>query len=287
MIMRLLFTTCCLLSSIVAAPRFTEKPARKYGISSQQSEESCNPVVDILFVFDNTSDVNTSLIAAQKSFVNTIIQKHKAPVGTVRIAVSLCGNDAVSTSDFTDDFTPTSDFFETTFKQRNVDKEIHCLQHINSKFKTKARDRVARIAVIFKTTWNWKEDTTQAQTEVAWNENIVMVVVVIGVKDFKSLSALQSIATEDGTFFVVANSKGLLGLADSLGKDACKPISLDLTSKSLQFWNVTQQPVQHYDPCIDLGDGMFKRYIPGFGYIRQQCRPGQVFSFAKCVCIPA
>ena len=175
-------------------------------------------MVDILFVLDGSSYINETELLLQKSFIGDLLGKHQAPKGAVRVAASVCSETNVSSVPFTDS---AAKLFDTLNKVSD-ERTQHCLESVNFKFKAESRDGISRIAVVIRAGGKWSDIYTRSQGEAAKQEKIVVVVVAIGIKDFETLSSLQSLASEDGTFFVLSKYSDLRMLASSLSKGSCK-----------------------------------------------------------------
>jgi len=176
----------------------------------------------MIFVLDKSTNITESQFNIQKNFVRQLLRDHKAPVGAVRVAIVVCGDNSTMVSPFTDDISPSSDIFQQTSASYDIDYNRHCLENINLKFKTKSREGVARQAVLLKGDWNWNVEDTKVFASAAKDSKTVMIVIAIGVKEFNSLSALQGLATGDATYFVLSTFQNLRDLATVLSKDTCK-----------------------------------------------------------------
>ena len=184
----------------------------------------CNPKVDISFVLDGSSYINGTEIRIQRAFIDDILGKHLAPKGAVRVAATLCSETNVTSVPFTDSVT---NLFDTLNNFSDYKKQ-NCLESVNFKFKSESRDGVSRIAVILRAgdTGTWNDIYTYNQGVVAKKEKIAIVILAIGIKDFDTLSALQTLASEDATFYVLSKYADLRLLAASLSKGSCKRKSL-------------------------------------------------------------
>lgn len=183
----------------------------------------CNPYVDIIFVLDKSTNITDNDFEMQRNFISLLLKDHKAPQGAVRAAAMICGDNETMTSPFTEDISPTSDLYlplsSTSYK---TNSNRHCLDNLNLQFKTKSRDGVARQAVLIRGTWNWNLEEAKVYINAAKDENTVIVVIAVGLKQFDDLSALQTLATGDSTYFVLPTFQNLNDLASVLAKDNCK-----------------------------------------------------------------
>ena len=175
-------------------------------------------MVDILFVLDGSDYVNETEFSLQKTFINELLGQHQAPRGAVRAAMSVCAGSNVSSAPFTDSVTS----LMRSFNQMSNIRQQNCLEDVNFKFKSESRDGISRIAVVLRGGGKWNDIYTRDQGLVAKKEKIVVVMVAVGIKNFESLSSLQALASEDGTFFVLSKYSDLRMLAASLSKGSCK-----------------------------------------------------------------
>lgn len=182
----------------------------------------CNPYVDMIFVLDKSTNVTDVDFDMQMNFINLLLKDHKAPQGAVRVAIMTCADNDTTYSPFTDDISPTSSLYLPPSTLYETDSSRHCLDNLNFMFKTKARDGVARQAVILRGSWDWNLEQVKVYAKTAKDENTVVVVIAIGIKKFDSLSALQLLATGDSTYFVLSKFQNLKDLAAVLAKDNCK-----------------------------------------------------------------
>ncbi|KAL3882502.1 hypothetical protein ACJMK2_028839 [Sinanodonta woodiana] len=245
----------------------------------------CNPVVDMLFVLDGAAYVNRSEFQMQKEFIGNILRRHQAPSGAVRFGAMICSEQNVTT--FLFENTSTS-FFEKLDKiQSSSDQEsqkTHCLESINYTFETKSRQDVPKIAVILRAGDKWNDIYTLKQAIQAKKNGVFRIVIAIGIKDYASLYALQSLASDAGTFFVVSSYKDLKNLAQNLSKGPCQPISTELTSKHERF-TVEPTTAAPKPICEQVNANTYRRHIPGLGYIREQCPNGTALDTTACKCI--
>ena len=175
-------------------------------------------MVDILYVLDGSSYVNETEFLLQKAFVSELLGKHQAPRGAVRVAVSVCAGINVSSVPFTD----SASNLLGSLNNMSDTRQQNCLESVNFKFKSESRDGISRIAVVVRGGDKWNDAYTRDQGMVAKKEKIVVVMVAVGIRDFESLSSLQALASEDGTFFVLSKYSDLRMLASSLSKGSCK-----------------------------------------------------------------
>ncbi|KAK3593860.1 hypothetical protein CHS0354_011464 [Potamilus streckersoni] len=245
----------------------------------------CNPLVDMLFVLDGAAYVNRSEFQMQKEFIGDILRRHQAPSGAVRFGAMICSEQNVTTIPFEN--TSTS-FFEKLDKIRfSSDQEsqkTHCLESINYTFETKSRQDVPKTAVILRAGDKWNDIYTLKQAIQAKKNGVSRIVIAIGIKDYASLYALQSLASDAETFFVVSGYKDLKNLAQNLSKGPCQPISTELTSKHERFTVKTTTPAPK-PICVQVSASMYRRHVPGLGYIREQCPNGTAVDTAACKCV--
>lgn len=175
-------------------------------------------MVDILFVLDGSSYVNETEFLLQKAFISELLDNRQAPKGAVRVSVSVCSGTNVSSVPFTD----SANKLINSLNNMSDTKEQNCLEGVNFKFKSESREGISRIVVLLRGGGKWNDAYTREQGLVAKKEKIVVVMVAVGIRDFETLSSLQSLASEDGTFFVLSRYSDLRMLASSLSKDSCK-----------------------------------------------------------------
>ncbi|XP_052808667.1 uncharacterized protein LOC128237309 [Mya arenaria] len=250
------------------------------------SNEKCNPYIDIVFVLDQTLNISKADYDLQMTFVQHILKDHVAPKGAVRVSLMSCGDTITRSSSFTDKQNISNEEQSQKSIEYVKDGTRHCLDNVNLKFKSESRDDVAKMVVIIKGLWDWDVETAGRHVSASKDNLVTIVVIAIGIKEFKGLSALRRLATSDSTYFVLSKFEDLNALAKVLTKGSCKLISLDLRSEITGHTeqSTTERP-QHREFCIRITDKMFKRYIPGFGYTRLKCKESEVFDFNGCSCV--
>ena len=176
----------------------------------------------MLFVLDNSTNVTEVDFQAQKQFVTSLIKRQKSPKGAARVAILVCDVTGIISTPFMDAYDQSFEVLAKNASRIRDNAPKTCLSNVNLKIKMESRDSVTRIVVLLKGSWNWDNILSQNEAEMARQEGTVLVVIAIGVRDFDSLSSLQTIALKEETFFVVSGYDKLDTLASNLAKDACQ-----------------------------------------------------------------
>lgn len=199
---------------------------------SPELDVGCNPYVDMIFVLDRSPNITDTDYAMQTNFIQILLKDHRAPTGAVRVAIMICGDNETTIGPFTEDISASSSLYQLSSAE--TDTTRHCLDNLNIVFKTKSRDGVARQAVLVRGSWDWNLEQSKLYVKSAKEEGAVMVVIAIDIKKFDSLSALQTLATGESTYFVLSKFQNLKDLATVLSKGNCKR-TYNLTTFCFQF----------------------------------------------------
>ncbi|XP_062580422.1 mucin-2-like [Saccostrea cucullata] len=283
---KILTSLCCIVSA------FLLLVCQSAALPKEKS--NCNPTVDIVFMLDGQSSVNSRDFFKQKAFIRDILDHHESPAGAVQVGFVVCANGNSTTSEFR---SYSFDILENLRKlEKPVNKGKHtdqCIRALNRVFAYGGREGVKKIAVLLIGKDNpWNDKATIAHVQEAKDNHVDLLVITTGNKNFRRLHALRNIASDDGKFFVLTSYDGLKPLSADLSTGSCLPIALDLNAKKER----TSAPVttpRHVMPisvsgamCRSAGNSALEKHILFFGWVKVNCADNERADLSECKCVP-
>ncbi|XP_061193582.1 uncharacterized protein LOC133201792 [Saccostrea echinata] len=258
-----------------------------------KEKSNCNPTVDIVFMLDGQSSVNSGDFLKQKAFIRDILDRHESPTGAVQVGFVVCANGNSTTSEFR------SFSFDILENLRKLTKPVNkgkrtdqCIQAMNRVFSYGGREGVKKIAVLLIGKDNsWNDKATVAHVQEAKDNHVDLLVITTGNKNFRRLHALRNIASDDGKFFVLTSYDGLKPLSVDLSSGSCLPIALDLNAKKEKSSDPVTTP-RHMMPtsvsgttCRPAGNSALEKHIRFFGWVKVNCANNERVDLSECKCV--